>query len=202
MSRFISRRKTTPKVRGGKVQRKNRSKPTPNYYNTPQSVPVLERQRPGPGYRHLIRKAHLVDFISILPDWDELSIGLNAVLLAPAEEDADGWHDEGIVAVCAWPRTMWTEWIPQYVRDHRRILRRLGVPCEKHGSEYTCRFTEATARAFQLLHVLLHELGHHHDRMTTRTRRHAARGEGYAEHYANQYADLIFERYVEVLGLD
>lgn len=43
---------------------------------------------------------------------------------------------------------------------------------------------------FQLLHVLPHELGHHRDRMTTRSRISAARGEPFAERYANE----VFER--------
>ena len=34
------------------------------------------------------------------------------------------------------------------------------------------------------MHVFLHELGHHHDLMMTRSRRKTARGERYAEKYA------------------
>jgi hypothetical protein len=52
------------------------------------------------------------------------------------------------------------------------------------------RFTEGQARAYQLLHILPHELGHHHDRITTRSRRRSARGEPYAEAYANRVAQL------------
>jgi hypothetical protein len=50
------------------------------------------------------------------------------------------------------------------------------------------------------MHVLLHELGHHHDRMTTRSRNEAARGESYAETYANRYADRIWEAYEAEFG--
>ena len=42
-----SQRKTTPKVRDGKVQRKNRWALTPNYENTPQDRPVFDRRRAG-----------------------------------------------------------------------------------------------------------------------------------------------------------
>ena len=202
MRRFTGKRKTTPKVRNGKVQRKNRCRPTSNYYNTPQNVPALDHQRPGKGHRHVIRKKHLVDFVSILPDWEELSTGLNVVLLAPYEDDADGWHEPGVVAVCAWPRTMWVEWTQDYYSQHRNLLTRLGVPCERKRYGYLCKFTEGAARAYQLLHVLLHELGHHHDRMTTRSKRTSARGENYAEQYARRFSDLIWNRYLEVLGLD
>ncbi|UCE60992.1 MAG: hypothetical protein JSU63_04420 [Phycisphaerales bacterium] len=201
MRRFSDKRKTTPKVRDGTVQRKNRHAPTPDYYNTPQEIPVLDRERPGKDHRHLIRKKHLIDFISILPDWDELSVGLDAIVLAH-EEGINGWHRPGIVAVCAWPRKIWEVWGPEFYFEHREILKRLGVPCEKQPGEYLCKFTEATARAYQLLHVLLHELGHHHDRMTTRSKEDSSRGEGYAEQYANRYSSVVFNRYLEVLGLE
>jgi len=38
--------------------------------------------------------------------------------------------------------------------------------------------------------------------MTTRSKETAARGEGFAERYANKYSNLIWSRYLEVLGLD
>lgn len=56
-------------------------------------------------------------------------------------------------------------------------------------------------RAYQLLHVALHELGHHHDRMTTKSKRRASRGEGFAERHALNYGDRIWERYLEAFGL-
>ena len=68
------------------------------------------------------------------------------------------------------------------------MLDRLGVPIEPvfdspEGDEeccrpnlfsQVCRFTEASARGFQLMHMFLHELGHYHDRMTTRSKRFAS----------------------------
>ena len=54
---------------------------------------------------------------------------------------------------------------------------------------------EETVRAYQLLDVLLHELGHHHDRMTTGSQKRPARGETYAEQYAAQYAERIWDAY-------
>ncbi|MCH7873623.1 MAG: hypothetical protein IID33_18140, partial [Planctomycetes bacterium] len=47
-------RKTTPRVVKGKVQRKNRSAQTPDYWNTPQNIPVIDRRKPGPGHRHIL----------------------------------------------------------------------------------------------------------------------------------------------------
>jgi hypothetical protein len=50
-------------------------------------------------------------------------------------------------------------------------------------------------RAYQLLDVLVHELGHHHDRMTTHSQCHPARGERYADAYATRYAERIWHAY-------
>ena len=64
-----------------------------------------------------------------------------------------------------------------------------------------CQFNTAQVRAYQLLHVFLHELGHHHDRITTKSRAETARGENYAEQYAFKHEALIWERYIERFGL-
>jgi hypothetical protein len=44
-------RKTAPKVKSGRVQKKNRWAETTRL----DSVPVVERERPGDGYRHLLK---------------------------------------------------------------------------------------------------------------------------------------------------
>src|SRR5579872_5380776 len=104
-----SHRKSTPRVVNGKVQRKDRFALTPTYFNTPQFSPVIDRLKPGFGYRHILKKKDVLAFIELLPDWKELSMGLNAVLLAPGEENTAGWHRPGVVAVCAWDRGLWNE---------------------------------------------------------------------------------------------
>jgi hypothetical protein len=60
---------------------------------------------------------------------------------------------------------------------------------------YLAGFTEATVQAFQLVHVLLHEIGHHHDRMTSPRRRRSTRGERYAEAYARKHGEQIWADY-------
>lgn len=200
-----ARRKTTPKVKDGKVQRKNRSAETPNYYNTPPEVPAIIRERPGRGCRHLLRKQDIVDFLSILPDWEDLSRGLNAIILGSGGGSSYGWWEPGEIVICAWDRELRQEWTREYVDEHSHYLDRLDVPFSRtdtYGGKpiYTCEFTEESARAFQLMNVLFHELGHHHDCMTTKSQRDAARGESYAEQYANRYAVVLWERYFEVFG--
>ncbi len=194
-------RKTTPKVKGGQVCKKNNWKDTPNYWNTPQEIPQLDRERPGRGYRHLLKQNDLLYFISILPDWDELSKGLDAVLLAHGGQNADGWYTQGIVAICAWERGLWRKVDKKWYAEHEGVLKRFKVPYVEKGSWIECQFTEKSVRAYQLVHVFLHELGHHHDRINTEFQTATARGEGYAENYALQYERVIWDRYEEVFGL-
>ncbi len=195
-------RKTAPRVKRGKVQRKNRCVPTSTCYNTPQPYPVIDRCKPGFGARHILRKDDVSRFIRLLPDWKELSKGLNVIVLAPRERGCDGWHRPGIVAVCAWRRELGYEACSWWYDDHRPVLNQIGVTCEPtdDGSVFL-DWCESTIRAYQLTHVLLHELGHHHDRITTRSKRRASRGEGYAERYAIQNANSIWERFIDEFGL-
>lgn len=195
-------RRTVLKVRQGKSQRKNRCAPTPNYYNTPQRVPAIDRCRPGAGYRHLLHKRDVERFVQLLPDWGRLSQGLNAIVLARGNWWCDGWHRPGIVAVCAWDKELWTTADAWWYKPHRAVLKQIGVSCERtNQGEWICQWTPSTARAYQLTHVLLHELGHHYDRMTTRSQRRASRGERFAERYALVHADQIWERFLNEFGL-
>ncbi len=85
-------RKSAPEVKGGQVQKKNNWALTPNYYSHAQRELVIDRKRPGAGYRHLLKKRDILDFIAILPDWAELSRGLDAIVLAPGRENYFGYH--------------------------------------------------------------------------------------------------------------
>jgi hypothetical protein len=200
MQRF--HRVTAPGVRDGRVRRKNNWRRTPNCYNTPQNAPAIDRDRPGRGYRHLLLKRDVERFLALLPDWAELSRGVNVVLLACGEPWLYGWYRPGIVALCAWPEALWQEMSPKFYADNRALLERLEVPDEElPGGDRLLKFTRGTARAFQLLDVLLHELGHHHDSQTNRSGR-ASRGEPYAEEYARRYAGVIWDRYLAEFRLD
>lgn len=201
MYRMI-RNKSTPKVVNGKVQRKNRTAVTPTYFNTPQFTPVIDRYKPGIGYRHILKRKDVRAFIELLPDWKELSRGLNAVILAPGEFSRGGYYrHSGIVAICAWERDLWLEVYKSHFDAHREVFAKIGVPCEETADGFViCKWTESTIHAYQLLHIFLHELGHHHDRMTTKSKRRCCRGENYAEQYALRYADVIWDRYLDRFG--
>src|SRR5262249_49114544 len=123
------------------------------------------------------------------------------IVLAAGNRHADGLHDNGIISLMAWETELEREVSRQWHDEHRGVLRRLGVACEPSDCEWVrCRFDESSARAFQLVHVFLHELGHHHDQMTTRSRKSAARGESYAEGFAVEREAVVWERYARELA--
>lgn len=192
-----SNRRTAPGVRNGQVQKKNRWTKTPNYMTTAMPSLVVDRRRPGVGYRHVVRIPDVWKFIDLVPEWEQLRIGLDAIVLDAGGQDCMGWHRTGVVAICAWDDEIeWSECRDDFYREHATIFDKLAIPVEE--KDYGLRsvhFTEESARAFLLIHVLVHELGHHHDRMTTKRRRCCGRGESYAESYARQHEDEIIAAY-------
>jgi hypothetical protein len=217
-------RRSAMRVRDGRVLKKNNWKLDASDYRTLRQDEIrLDRRRPPPGSRHLITIAQLRTFIGLLPDWDEVAIGLDAIVL-DSDTDCAGWYAPGVVAICAWHHELWDWWSPEMLEEHRPILELLEieqVPIER-SAEYheladglkamglrapawpghvELRFTEAQARAYQLLHILPHELGHHHDRITTRSQRRTARGEPYAEAYANRVADAVWPSYASTFAV-
>lgn len=113
-----------------------------------------------------------------------------------------GWNRDGVVAVCAWDRNLWwNDADTWFVREHAAILDLLDVDVQQVGPRTEIRWTEQEARAFQLLHILPHELGHHRDQFTTRTQRSAARGETYAEAYALRTMEAIWPDYTRTFGI-
>jgi hypothetical protein len=122
-------RRSAMKVRDGRVQRKNRSTTTANYLTHDMPELVIDRKNPGPGYRHLVSKDDLRRFLTILPNWNELQHGLNAVVLDHGYENCLGWYRPGVVALCAWDRSIvLDERDLAFVTEHREILDTLNVP--------------------------------------------------------------------------
>ena len=195
-------RKVTPKVVGGRPLRKNRLEVTPNIWSGNRGEFTIQRERPGRGFRHLLRKQDIEEFISMIPEWDQFSEGLKGIILAEGEYDCFGWYyDAGVIGICAWDRQLWIELNNDYHKKDEALLERLSVSCEQRKGYVLCKFTEEQARAFLLLEVFLHELGHHHDRITTKSRRSAARGEPYAERYSLDRRPDIWDSYVARYGL-
>lgn len=191
-------RRTATKVKDGRVQRKNRTLPTGL-----QSC-ILDQQSPGRGFKHVLSKRDVQTFIDLIPEWSILSQRLERIVLA-RPDSADGWHvfyhreETCAIFLTAWDKDLWVELTAGYFQEHEHIFARLGVAHDRQESGVTCRFTEAQARAFVLLHVFMHELGHHHDRLHQK-HRDSTRGEDYAERFANTRFDQLYPAYVRAFG--
>jgi hypothetical protein len=192
-------RRTATKVVDGRTNAKNRLVPT-----THRGY-VIDRRSPGVGYRHVVTKRDLQEFLDLIPDWSVLSYRLERIILAAGSAHDDGYHEfyhreeTGAIFLHAWDKDLWAPLSSNYVEAHRDLFQRLGVSCD-FGSEITlCRFTERQAKAFQLLHVFMHELGHHWD-LTHQKHRHSKRGEDHAEKFANRQFEKLFPAFTEIFG--
>jgi len=144
-------RKSTPKVIGGAVLRKNNHKKTSNYWNTKQQDVIIDVKKPGKGYKHFLKKRDVLKFIEIIPNWGEISKDLNAIVLASSDIDCDGFYNySGVICISAWEKEMdiWVnEW---YYRDHKELFERLEVNAtEKDNNIFYCEFDEDQIKAYQ-----------------------------------------------------
>jgi len=203
-------RKTSPKVIGGQVLRKN------NHVKTARLGYVVDRRRPGKGFMHVLRKKDIHDFVELIPDWNEISEGIESIVLDSGDECTDGvyhhFHTEntGIIYLSAWQKELWREFNDDYFQEHRWIFNALNVTIESktHRIEssdkqeiiWHCYFTESQAKAYTLMHVFLHELGHHIDRLSSCNQNACNRGEVFAEHYAVRRFHELWPSYLRRFG--
>ena len=192
-------RKTTPKVKDGRVQKKNRHEITPNYWDFRQDSLQIDIESPGKGYKHFLKKRDIIRFLEILPNWKEIDIELDAILLAQGG-GPDGWYNNGVIGICAWDKNKTCSHSKDYFNAHLDLFKRLGLDYEIKKESVVCNFTESQIIAYQLLHILLHEIGHHHDRLNTKNKNVIARGEKYAEEYALKYEKKIWDIYFQEFG--
>jgi hypothetical protein len=192
-------RRTATRVKDGRVQRKNRHRPTGH------EGCILDRESPGRGFRHVVTKRDLQAFIDIVPDWQRFSERLERIVLASHSDGCDGayefYHREetGTIFLHAWNEDLWVDLTAPYFNTHHEIFERLCVSYDQLEGRVACRFTEAQARAFMLLHIFMHELGHHYDRIH---QKHlgSSKGEDYAERFATSRFEQLFPAYVRVFG--
>jgi hypothetical protein len=153
----------------------------------------------------MVSKRDIQAFIDLIPDSHRLCQRLERIVLACRNSLDDGayefYHREetGAIFLNAWPEDLWIELKTAYFDAHAQIFCRLGVAFDRAEKTVFCRFTEAQARAFTLLHVFVHELGHHHDRLHQK-HRDSTRGEDYAERFATSHFELLFPAYVRAFG--
>lgn len=200
MNRVRYNRRTAPRVVDGKVRKKNRTTPTV------RSALVIDRQSPSAGCRHTVTKADVRKFIGLIPDWEEFAPGVHRVLLSRGNTDYDGLYDfypreqSAVIELSAWSKSFWFLMTSEFFGEHQAILDRLGVSHDEPDEEgfIPVRFTDDQARAFMLLHVFLHELGHHLERMGKST--NADLDEAFAERFANDRFESIYPAYIEAFG--
>ena len=192
-------RRTATKVKDGRVQRKNRNRPTGH------DGYVLDRESPGRAFRHVVSKRDVQAFIDIVPDWHRYSERLERIVLASRRDGWDGAHEfyhreeTGAIFLHAWHEDLWTDLTIPYFDSHQQILETLGLSYYRREDLVSCRFTEDQAKAFMLLHVFMHELGHHYDRIR---QKHlgSSKGEDHAERFATSRFEILFPPYVRVFG--
>jgi hypothetical protein len=149
----------------------------------------------------VLKRRDLERFIELIPGWDELSNGLKWIVLS-SDTSWSGYYRRGELAVCAWPSTLWTEDMSKHFYwEHAELLERLGVDVWKVGYRWVAEWTENQVRAYQLMHVFLHELGHHRDWMTTRSKRGPERGEAFAQAFAFELEEQLWEGFARVFPL-
>ncbi len=193
-------KKTSPKVIGGLVQRKN------NHSKTARNGYVIDRRRAGKGFRQVLKSKDIHDFTDIIPDWEVICEGIESIIIDAGDECRDGLYrhyndeDTGVIWLSAWPEGLWVEFNDTYFKQHQWHLDLLEVVYEKKGNEWVCHFTESKAKGFMLLHVFLHELGHHVDKLRSRKKNVLRGGDRFAENYANQTLKEIWQDYCVKFG--
>jgi hypothetical protein len=167
-------------------------------YDYPDGEFVIDRKRSAPGYKHLVNEKDLNCFIGLIPDWQELSKGLKAIVMDRGGYDSPmGQYSGGIIVVSAWENEISGEFYIDFLDEHKFILDLIGVDSEPRGKYCYVDFDRNSAKAFLLLHIFLHELGHHVDCMDSKSRKQPSRGEQFAEDWANEYAEILFDSYVD-----
>lgn len=195
-------RKSAPRVLGSATWSKNNRALTPSYWNTRQAELVIDVQKAGKGFKHFLKKRDVSKFIELIPNWRELSYGLDAIVLTTGGEDYDGIYDNnGVICISAWEKKQDVSMNSSYFHDHKALFDRLGIRYRKIQDGYYCEFNSDQIRAYQLLHVLLHELGHHVDRMRTKSKNQAARGEQFAESFAFEHEKQMLIKYQDAFGV-
>jgi len=143
-------------------------------------------------------------FLRLIPDWKRVSVDLDLIYLdARVSKEADGWYEspeQPTIVLTAFEDDLTIYPGKDYFEQHHALFKRLGVDIqEDDDGDPVCRFDDDSAKAFQLLHILLHELGHHHYRITRGHGRFAG-NEKYAETYALKMERMIWKRYREAFA--
>jgi hypothetical protein len=192
------------KVRNGRVQKKNRTDVFVRDcwdHRRGGALPIVVEGAVR-GCRQVLSEDDLRRFFRIVPDWSTHAAGLRCVVLGDGSDDVFGWYDDGVILLDAWYAPVGkTEWYASFYEEHAHIVARLGVePTVLDDGDVFLPFTREQAAAFLLMHVFLHELGHHVDAMRTRAKLKGPNGEPFAEQFANDLAEQLWTPFFRAFG--
>jgi len=191
-------RKTATRIKKGTVQRKNRHAKTPNYWNKRQTEIQIDIENPGKGYKHFLKKRDIKQFLEILPYRDIIDIELDAVILGKYNlSGCDGYYWNGIICICAWEKEMTRSMGLKYFEFHKEMFDKLGLKYSVKEDDVICYFTENQIKAFQLLRVMTHEIGHHIDRIKTKSKKRCPNGEKFANYVELDLEAKLWDKYFE-----
>ena len=93
---------------------------------------MFARERPGKTGRHVLRADEVRRFCELLPEWEQLRVGLDAVVLGAASGHIDGWYDDGMIVLAAWEREEPFEWSCPHAIEHAEIATQCGAVIGPH----------------------------------------------------------------------
>jgi hypothetical protein len=193
----LSARKSAPGVHGGKTQKKNRTALSPDIYEHDFESLVVQRIRPAKGFYHAITPTDVRRFVSIIPDWEHVSAGIRAVVLTPGNDHCFGrYNNVGIIKLDAWPKDE-----ESYIPPRKDwLLRRMAIDEPYCEFGYVLSLSRERVRCFLLMGTFLHELGHHIDRISTRSKADASNGEPFAIAYEMRRQQELWDAYCSEFG--
>lgn len=194
-------------------EKRGKRKPKPNksdrlrWFPGPPGVFSVHRRSPGRQRYHPASPDDVRRFVQLIPGWQRVADDLDGVLLCgpwSAEYyDTEGLYGQHGIVLFSWPKdprlSMWYA----FTRHVPDTIRYLGLKERKRDRSFQSLWTPAQARAYVLLFVLLHEIGHHVDWVMSRDvhrRRRAGRGEPFAEDWAAEYRHRMWDDYVSAFG--
>ncbi|RYG23660.1 hypothetical protein EON82_13340 [bacterium] len=193
----LSARKSAPGVRGGKTRKKNRTALSPDIYEHEFDRLVVQRIRPAKGHYHAVSPTDVRRFAALIPDWETVSEGIRAVVLTPGGDDCFGrYHNAGVIKLDAWPKVE-TAYVPP---RKEWLMRQLGIEEPHDDIGWFLHLSREQVRCFLLMGTFLHDLGHHIDRMTTRSKADASNGEPFAIAYEHRRQRELWEAFCREFG--
>lgn len=180
------------------MRKKNRTVLSPDIYVHEPDELLIKRTRPIAGHFHAVSATDVRRFVRLIDDWEEVASAVRAVILTPGGDYCYGrYNNAGIIKLDAWPKCG-----PHYVPSRKKwLIEQIGLGPMPEGQTYMISdITKEQVRCYLLLGTFLHELGHHIDRMSTRSKLDAANGEPAAIRYEQMRQRELWKPYCGEFG--